>query len=81
MDNEIWKSIQEFLDYAVSNYGRVKRIKSGQGTYIGKILKPRINRRGYFYFGLMKNKKRYSREIHRFVLTAFNKPCPLKHEC
>jgi hypothetical protein len=68
---EIWKDIEEFPGYQVSNYGRV----IGK---TGKILKGFISK-GYMYMGYRVNGKKKSRLIHRSLAIAFipnpkNKP-------
>lgn len=79
--NKIWKNIDKFSSYAISNMGEVKRIKSGKGTKPGLILKPRKNSWGYLYVILRKDNKDCSEVIHRLVLENFiginpNKICP-----
>lgn len=71
-----WKVIEEFPNYAVSNIGRIKRIKKGRNTYIGKILKNVETEDGYFIVNLYKNNKGSSKYIHRLVLEIFN---PIKN--
>lgn len=36
---EVWKQFPDNSDYAVSSYGRVKRIGHGAGAVVGRILK------------------------------------------
>ena len=63
---EIWKPIKDFEEkYAISNYGKIKNIKTN------KILKEKKNKRGYLYIGLFKNKKQYAFRINRLVAQAF----------
>lgn len=70
--NEIWRVI--FVDYLVSNFGRVKSLKRGKE----KILKPWLNN-GYLYVVLLIDGKRKTFKVHRLVATVFipnpeNKP-------
>ena len=51
---EIWKGIEGFDGYQISNYGRVKSLKYGKE----KILKGVKNSWGYLQVGLRKDKKR-----------------------
>lgn len=72
---EIWKVIDEYPDYMVSNMGRIKSLKLGKE----KILTPR-QRCGYPFVTLFKDCKRKQTNIHRLVAQAFipnpdNKPC------
>ena len=70
---EIWKIINGFDDYLISNKGRV--INKKKNTY--KALTP--NEKGYLRVFLRKNKKSYTKYVHILVATAFipnveNKP-------
>ena len=62
---EIWKNIESFEHYSVSNFGNVRN------NMTGKILKPRKHTNGYARVILCKNKKHYDRYIHRLVAQAF----------
>jgi len=71
---EEYKQIIDFENYEVSNLGNVRNIKTG------KILKPRIDRDGYYQVCLCKDKKKKTPKIHRLVAESFienpeNKPC------
>lgn len=81
---ETWKDIQDFEGkYQISNLGRVKSLYNDNGykkTYREKILKYSIKKNGYCQVILVKNRKRYSKNIHRLVAQAFipnpnNLPC------
>lgn len=79
---EIWKVIDEYPDYMVSNMGRVKSIE--RNDYRGrnlksKILTPRYNTRGYISVVLYKNGKPQTFRVNRLVAQVFipnpeNKP-------
>lgn len=63
---EIWKQIQGFENYEVSNRGNVRNVTTG------KILKNRFDSKGnYLRINLYVNKTRYSKNIHRLVAEAF----------
>ena len=62
---EIWKNIESFEHYSVSNFGNARN------NMTGKILKPRKHTNGYARVILCKNKKHYDRYIHRLVAQAF----------
>lgn len=74
---EFWKDIKSYEGYyQVSNLGNVKRIyKNGKI----KILKPRINHKGYARVTLCRNKKDHKEYcVHRlvgetFIKNTFNK--------
>lgn len=69
-NSEIWRIIDEFPNYMISNLGRVKSLDYN-GTKQEKILKPLKQKKGYLKIGLYKDKKYYSRQIHRLVAIAF----------
>lgn len=69
---EIWKKIDEFEDYEISNKGRVKSKKRN-------IILKQIIKGGYCYVGLYNNKKHKNIRVHRIVAKMFipntkNKP-------
>lgn len=76
---EIWKPVVGYKGwYEVNNYGDVKRVKSGQGSVVGRILKAR-NHNGYLAVTLTKKGNEKTQLVHRLVALAFiinpeNKP-------
>jgi len=70
MKEEHWRRIRNFLDYSVSNWGRVWSYKTE------KFLKPCPDHEGYLQVGLYKDRSRYSKKIHKLVIEAFVGPCP-----
>lgn len=64
---EIWKSIEGYEDYVVSNLGRVKSLKNKSEI----ILRPILDCHGYLRVNLYKNGVRNMLKIHRIVATAF----------
>lgn len=72
---EEWKPIEGFEGiYEVSNLGRVKSLKriTDEIHHIPcKILKPTTNKDGYVRVGMRKNKKQFSKTVHRLVAEAF----------
>jgi len=77
---EIWKQIENFPNYEISTYGKVRRFNSGPGTYAGRVLKPHIWF-GYLRVGLMLNAKQIFKPVHSLVLETFIGPRPEKHQC
>jgi hypothetical protein len=76
--NEIWKNIEEYPKYQVSNHGRIKSLDFN-GTKKKKILTPVVTRKGYLNINLYLNGKIKNIPIHRLVAKAFienpeNKP-------
>lgn len=77
LQGEIWKDIDGFDGYQVSNKGRVK------STIVrneGKLLKIGINKSGYCIVGLFKNGKSKSHYVHRLIAETFV-PNPDKKLC
>lgn len=77
MDNEIWKGIEGYPDYQVSNLGRVKSLSRKHKVLKGfvipeKILKPVVRKNsGYGYVTIFKNGVSKPIAIHRLVAMAF----------
>lgn len=84
---EIWKQINDYEGiYEISNYGNVKSLKrkvknkNGYRIIEEKILKPILNNKGYYVFGLRKNGELNMVLLHRLVAEHFipnenNFPC------
>lgn len=84
---EIWKDVKGYEGlYKISNYGRVKSIKrkvknkNGFRIVDEKILKPIINNKGYYIYGLSKQGKINILLLHRLIGEHFienknNYPC------
>ena len=81
---EIWKDIENYEGlYQVSNYGNIRSLNAiinckgakGIENHIrkGRILKPSINTKGYYYVNLSKNGKVKNLRVHRLVANAFLK--------
>ena len=75
---EIWKDIDGYPDYMVSNMGRVKSLernvvkgKGGLYKIEEKILKSIKKRDGYLQINLSKDGKQKTHLIHRLVAQAF----------
>lgn len=64
---EVWKYIDGFEDYQISNFGRVKSFKNGKE----KILRYRKSSNGYLNIQLFKDGKSRTFKIHRLVANAF----------
>jgi predicted XRE-type DNA-binding protein len=75
---EIWKSIEGYDGYDVSNFGRVRSYHSNYGTIKKeplRILKPGLKKNGYFQVVLFKiiggKRIRTSILVHKLVAEAF----------
>jgi hypothetical protein len=62
---EEYRVIKDFENYSVSSFGNVKNNLSN------KILKPRINNRGYYQLILRNNNKDFTKKVHRLVAETF----------
>ena len=62
---EIWKDIEGFPKYKVSNIGRVKSCHGSD-----RILRQNT-KKGYYTIQIWTNKKRYDKFVHRLILEAF----------
>lgn len=74
MEQEIWKDVEGFQGYKISNLGRVKSYHNNT-----TIIRKSNIVVGYKHLMLSKNKKKYNFYIHRLVAEAFipnpeNKP-------
>ncbi|MGC9439301.1 HNH endonuclease [Streptomyces sp. WG5] len=78
---ELWKPIPNFDGYEASNQGRIRSWrKAGPGLGFRsdrpKVLKPKVDRYGYFVISPSKEGKRSTCVVHRLVYSAFNGPIP-----
>ena len=62
---EVWRSIENYDNYAVSTFGRVKNVKTG------KILKARNDKYGYLRVNLYEYRVMKTHRIHKLVANAF----------
>lgn len=65
-----WKPIKDFDGYFINELGEVKSTRTYKGTQ-ERILKPSKNPQGYLTYNLMKDKKVYSRTLHRLLIETF----------
>jgi hypothetical protein len=64
---EVWKTIEGFGNYQVSNLGNVKSLKYGKE----RILKSALAGAGYPHIVLQNNKISKTRNVHQLVAEAF----------
>ena len=67
--NEVWKTIEEFPDYAVSSLARIRRITNPRTP--GGIRKQKINQSGYWEVTLKRGEIRKRRQVHRLLALSF----------
>ena len=74
MGKEIWKDIEGFPGYQISDLGRVRSFRDYHGniTDNSKILQPTINKDGYYELTLYTlDHRKVTKRIHRLVAVAF----------
>ena len=72
---QIWKKIEDYPDYEVSNFGQIKSFKANKPIILKQGLSgPKPYQ--YLMVSLSKTKKSKSQKIHRLVLLHFEGPCP-----
>jgi len=71
LDGEIWKTIEEYPDYKISSFGRIKRVIPDKWNHKLKILSQHKDRDGYLLVGLSKNKKGKTEKVHRLLFETF----------
>lgn len=65
--SEVWRDIQGFEKYQISNCGRVRSFIQNRNHVISFATTPK----GYLYVRLFKDNKRYNKRVHRLVAEAF----------
>lgn len=73
---EVWKTIEEYPNYMISNMGNVKSLNYGKE----RILKQVICKNGYCKVSLCEQGKMKTFSVHRLVCTAFI-PNPNNYPC
>ena len=68
---EIWKEIEGYPNYQVSNMGRIKRLSTGYYRRTEKILKPQLQNNGYLHIKLSQKDKTKCILVHRLVAQVF----------
>lgn len=84
-DHVTFLSLSSFPGYRVGSDGSVWSLRRpGNGPEISDIwrkLKPVANSRGYMAITLCKDRRRFTKMVHRIVAEAFLGPCPEGQEC
>lgn len=65
---EVWKDIEGFEAYQVSNMGRIKK---GH-----RIIRPKISSTGVYYINLHKKSRTYRKYLHTLIASLFLNPPP-----
>jgi hypothetical protein len=84
INNEIWKDIPGYAGfYQVSNFGHVRgvdRILNHGRNWKGRVLIPKVDKKGYKHVLLYQQGKRKSVQIQILVMLAFVGPRPGNHD-
>ena len=67
---EIWKNINGYPDYAISNTGQVKSLR------FNRLLKTVTSGNEYQYVNLIHNRLKKTTAVHRLVMAHFGEPTP-----
>jgi hypothetical protein len=70
---EVWKKLEDYPDYEVSNLGRIKSFKRKKE----KILKPATDKDGYLKVVLANNNLPKTFRVHQVVSIAFLNHIPI----
>ena len=70
---EIWKNINGYPDYAISNTGQVKSLR------FDRVLKASTNNNDYKYVNLIHKRLKKTTAIHRLVVEHFGEMCPAEN--
>ena len=73
--SEIWRTVADFPDYEVSNYGRVLRATPGKRTRPDTLLRQQSHK-GYLHVNLSWRGKQSLCSVATLVCTAFHGPRP-----
>lgn len=78
LPGEEWREVESAPEYAVSSYGRVKRLASNKGTSAGRLLRQN-DFNGYKRVAICRNGAAKTTAVHRLVCFAFhgNPPSPI----
>lgn len=80
---EIWLPVVGYEGrYEVSNFGRVRSLRSHSGPWRNGPRPLRLQSHGQYYFSVvLKPRPEKKRYVHRMVLETFAGPCPPGHVC
>ncbi len=70
----LWRPVVGFEDtYEISRIGIVRRVKPGRGARVGRVLRPRVLRKGIFV-SLTKNGKSLPVLLQKLLRETWSKP-------
>lgn len=72
LENEVWRDVLGYEGlYQVSNLGRIKAVRNRTNTYLGRLLKPKVNKYGYYSVSLSGHGRTTTTTAHKIVAEAF----------
>lgn len=71
MHIEQWKLVEGFEHYEVSDLGKVRSAITRTNTFAGRLLKPYLDKDGYWRISLFRSGKKYPKAVHKLVAKAF----------
>ena len=72
--NEKWNPVVGYEGwYDVSDWGRVRRMKATSNTFVGRIIKPYANNKGYKCVGLLNGVEQKTVTVHRLYSHGHSK--------
>jgi hypothetical protein len=83
VNTENWKPVAGYEGiYAVSDHGRIKRVRAFKNGSVGRFLRPgACDRCGHLLVCCCSRGRKRTTQVHRLVLAAFVGPCPDGMEC
>lgn len=63
-----YEPIPNFENYTISKDGEIRKVT---GKYAPMIMKPKLDKDGYYQIGLFKDGKKYYRSIHRLIAITY----------
>ena len=65
IEHELWVPIQEFQNYEISSYGRIRN------AHTGRLIQPSLSSREAHKIGLVVDGRQYTRSLRTLVANAF----------
>lgn len=77
-NKEVWRTIYNGY-YAISTFGRIKRLKRGRSVLPGRMLNPYTMNNGYKAVKLYLDKCSMTKLLHQIVAETFIGPVPIEY--
>ena len=77
MLEEMWRAIPDYEGwYEISDWGNIKRVRTGPGIFVGRILRQSLDGDGYHQISLSKLGDIRTIKVHKLVMLSFIGPRP-----